>query len=153
MELHIYPLYAKIKNSLEIFKNLYPQHVVNNLHIHEPTGYDLLQIELQKYDAGLDLLSYDGGRVNNKKTFYKETDQFLAGKNKIFDYLEAGLMILTHKNYFNQYILKKIEGCHILTSANEIPQKVSLPFNRKQIPHELTAYNAAQKLQRIYASL
>ena len=102
----------------------------------EPLPYPNLILELSKYDVGVDLLSINGGRQADGIDFYSRQCSNYACNNKLFDYIDAGLQIITHKSEFNQSILSKTEGIHFIESFDEIWTKLSSTSPRSVIPSE-----------------
>lgn len=95
IELHLYPAPWPVREPFERFFALYLAEADTNrfFHLHRPLPPEKLRDELAQYDAALFL--YGGhsqvmhGRITEAKMHY-------SAANKLFDYIEAGLVVLLH---------------------------------------------------------
>ncbi len=150
-EYHVYPLHKKVVTQYRERQSLLRNQ--NNFFIHEPLPYPNLILELSKYDVGVDFLSINGGRQPDGIDFYSRQCSNYACNNKLFDYIDAGLQIITHKTEFNKSIFSKTEGIHFIENFDEIWTKLSSTTPRSMIPSEFKLTHMSQVLQNIYTSL
>ena len=61
-----------------------------------------------------------------------------ASNNKIFDYIDAGLQVITPKTSFNQNNFEKIEGVHFISSFSDIASSILPEVNNRNLPIDLT---------------
>lgn len=150
-EYHVYPLHKKVLNQYrEVHGNL---EYLNNFFIHEPLPYPNLILELTKYDVGVDLLSINGDREHDTGDFYSIECSNYASNNKLFDYIDAGLQVITHNSAFNKEILKNTDGIHFIQSFDQILNKLSSTSPRAVIPNEFKLSHTSRILEEIYSSL
>ena len=95
IELHIYPATFPGMASFEDFFQLYLEEEKRNpfFHLHRPVSQLELQQELVQYDAGIFLYGKDISRALGRMT---EAKMHYSSANKLFDYIEAGLVVLLH---------------------------------------------------------
>lgn len=109
-----------------------------NLKVHKPIHYPSLLQVISSFDVGVDLLSINGPRVDCNEDFYTMQCSNNASNNKIFDYIDAGLQVITPKTSFNQNNFEKIEGVHFISSFSDIASSILPEVNNRNLPIDLT---------------
>jgi len=95
IHLHIYPAPAPLNANFEEFFQLYLEEEKRNpfFHLHKSVSQAELRQELVRYDAGLFFYGKDINKALGRQTVAK---MHYSVANKLFDYIEAGLVVLLH---------------------------------------------------------
>jgi hypothetical protein len=89
--LHIYPTIWDEQKYSELLSEMNDN---NYLHVHKPVPYDRLISEISKYDYGIVMVNGSYRESNKNDSFFFEKLVW-AGTNKFFDYIDAGLPIIS----------------------------------------------------------
>ena len=151
-EYHVYPLLAKSFYEYSVFiKESMPD--ISNLAVHEPQNYPDILSSLTKHQVGVDLCSINGPRSLTDNDFYKIELTDLAGNNKVYDYLDAGLEIVINGSVFFRKLLMNIDKVYFITKFEEIFSNVKFSEKRNYIPERFKLTSIGQELHSIYESL
>ncbi|MCU7495316.1 MAG: hypothetical protein HF314_05745 [Ignavibacteria bacterium] len=113
---HIYPsnsISEEYKGRLADFINRYSEAAY--FHIHEPLPYSDLMDELTEYKYGMYFVKVD-------KVVETPVRQFYGWGNKLYDYLEAGLLTISDspQGAFMSWIIRRYKMGRIVNGANDI---------------------------------
>ena len=108
---HIYPSPATIKAEFDEYKKIAEKN--SYFHFHDPISLDKLSKELTKYHFGL--LPFFSGRNRQSENKYKYATAF-----KLFNYIEAGIPVITSENLFFQSWIVKRYQCGIAIKESDV---------------------------------
>lgn len=147
---HIYPPTVRHSENLRQRVAVYlqsngdPKYV----HVHNPVPPDTLVAELSKYDYGLHILSRE---IDGRSLTYADRKFRYATANKIFDYIDANLHILSHSGLFQGKLATRYRSGTILKSLGDLLMaKQCRPTNTPR------AFSLSQNIRRLvhyYATL
>lgn len=155
IHLHLYPANPIRNDQFKQYYSLYHEEAEKNpyFHIHEPITHTKLLEKMKDYDAGLNIY---GSEVNYHSSFSisRAKSQYNLA-NKIFDYVECGLFVVTHSGFYPRGIAKHYSQCIRLRNLNEIRNKLIDEFNRPLRKNNTKAYLDFHKkrLGKMYLSI
>ncbi len=151
---HIYPSHS---NSVEVIKENMKDFVAKDLlekyiHIHDTISPLDVNREISKYHYGLIISTKNVDFGNYSETYFQQMGDYLL-PSKLFDYLNAGLFILSQNAKYIRFIIERYEIGKVVRSLGDIVETCKTTPKQVNMPDSLIVNNNVRRLIDFYSNL